>query len=58
MLTKVDYWMERFKDHKNEKSFELLGGIFCDGIVIHKLKIVFPTEKDLKLYLGFKGLCV
>jgi hypothetical protein len=35
--------MERFKDHKNEKSFELIGGIFCDGFLIAKLKEIFPT---------------
>ena len=35
--------MLRFKDHKNEKSFELLGGIFCDGIIIAKIKELFST---------------
>jgi hypothetical protein len=43
LLNRIDNWMIRFKEYKNEKSFELLGGIFCDGFLITKLKEIFPT---------------
>ena len=50
--------MLRFKNYKNEKSFELLGGIFCDGIIITKLKELFATQREMQIYLGSKGLCI
>jgi hypothetical protein len=33
--------MMKFKEHKNEKSFEKLEGIFCDGFLIRDVKSIF-----------------
>jgi hypothetical protein len=43
LLNRVDNWMLRFKEYTNEKSFTLLGGIFCDGFLIARLEEIFPT---------------
>lgn len=47
LLNRVDNWMMRFKEYKNEKSFELLGGIFCDGFLILRLLELFSTQKEM-----------
>jgi len=47
LFNRVDHWLLRFKDHKNEKSFELLGGIFCEGFFIAKLREIFQTKKEM-----------
>ena len=50
--------MMKFRDYKNEKSFEFLGGIFCDGFIIEKLSHIFRAQNDMKIYLGQRGLCI
>lgn len=55
MLNAINEWMEGFKDWKNEKAFELVEGLFCDGLIIPKLPELFKGPTELKVYLGSEG---
>jgi hypothetical protein len=41
--------------YKNDKSFEIVDGMYCDGIIIPKLLMLFPTQSELKMFLEAPG---
>ena len=53
----IDKWLvENFKEKKNEKKFKKLGAIFCDGILLPRLTMLFKKYNDFEVFLRGKGL--
>ena len=55
----ITNWLENnFKHKRSKKKFEKIGGIFCDGILLPRLAILFPKYVDYEAFLRNKGLQV
>ena len=55
----IDAWLEKnFKSRKSTKNFEKLGNVFCDGILLPRLAMLFHKYADYEAYLRNKGLQV
>jgi hypothetical protein len=56
LFNKINEWMLGFREgYKNDKSFEIVDGMYCDGIIIPKLLMLFPTQSELKMFLEAPG---
>ena len=56
---RIDSWLEKnFKQYKNKQTFKKLGNMFCDGILLPRLAMIFGKYSDYEAYLRGMGLQV
>ena len=56
---RIDFWLEKnFKQYKNKQTFKKLGNMFCDGILLPRLAMLFEKYSDYEAYLRGMGLQV
>ena len=53
-----DSFVNAFKDFKQPTKFSKVGTMFCDGIIMPRLKSLFPKLSFIKIYLRSKKLHV
>jgi hypothetical protein len=54
----IKEWLNFFKSHKTDKPFSKVKGMFCDGIILPRLKKLFPKYLDFEIYLRKRKLLV
>jgi hypothetical protein len=56
MLHIKDWLTRNFKDKISKAKFKKLGGMFCDGIILPRLAILFPKYNMYEAFLRGCGM--
>jgi hypothetical protein len=54
----IKKWLNSFETYKTDKPFSKVEGMFCDGIILPRLKKLFPKYVDFETYLRKRKLLV
>ena len=56
MLHIKDWLRKNFADKLSKKKFNKLGGMFCDGIILPRLAVLFPKYNEYEAFLRLHKL--
>jgi hypothetical protein len=54
----IKEWLSSFKGCKTSEPFCKVKGMFCDGIILPRLRRLFPKYADFEIYLRKRNLSV